>query len=61
VERFDASGYVFRDTANRFAISYGIGDVAACAHLVRPDGYLAFGTSRPAVDVLDHRRRALRR
>ncbi len=32
------------------AISYGIGDVAACAHLVRPDGYLAFGISRPAVD-----------
>jgi len=60
VERFDASGCVFRDTANRFAINYGIGDVAACAHLVRPDGYLAFGTSRPAVDVLDHRRRTLR-
>ena len=42
VERFDASGCVFRDATNRFAISYGIGDVAACAHVVRPDGYLAF-------------------
>ncbi|MDQ2723339.1 MAG: FAD-dependent monooxygenase [Actinomycetota bacterium] len=61
VEGLDASGCVFRDTADRFAISYGIGDVAAGVYLVRPDGYLAFRSSRPAVDVLlDHLRRTLR-
>jgi hypothetical protein len=52
---------VFRDATGGFAAAYATGDTEAAAHLIRPDGYIGFRTSKPTADaLLAHLRRVLR-
>jgi hypothetical protein len=57
----DASGLVFRDANGGFAGAYATGDTEAAAHLIRPDGYVGFRTSKPTADgLLAHLRHVVR-
>jgi len=57
----DTAGPVLRDGSHRFASAYGTTGTEVAAYLIRPDGYVAYRSDRPAAAaILTHLRRTLR-